>query len=121
MVQKDGRFGLFLACTGYPDCKHTESVSQENSTMDTGVSCPEKGCEGTILEKKSKRGKLFFGCSKYPDCTFASWDKPVAKACPQCESAYLVEKETKRDGKFLKCPKKGCDFKEIVLPEPATD
>ncbi len=119
MVQKDGRFGLFLACTGYPECKHTENVTQENSTQDTGVSCPEKGCDGTILEKKSKRGKLFFGCSKYPDCTFASWDKPVGKPCPQCNAPYLVEKETKRDGKFFKCPEKGCGYKESVLPEPA--
>ncbi len=117
MVQKDGRFGLFLACTGYPECKHTESVGLDNSTTDTGVSCPEKGCEGTIVEKKSKRGKLFFGCSKYPDCTFASWDKPVSRACPECESAYLVAKETKRDGKFVKCPVKGCGFKESIISE----
>ncbi len=117
MVQKDGRFGLFLACTGYPECKHTESVGQDSATTDTGVSCPEKKCEGTIVEKKSKRGKLFFGCSKYPDCTFASWDKPVSRACPDCESAYLVSKETKRDGKFVKCPVKGCGFKESVISE----
>ncbi|MCG8635479.1 MAG: type I DNA topoisomerase [Desulfobacterales bacterium] len=117
MVQKDGRFGLFLACTGYPECKHTESVGQNSATTDTGVPCPEKGCDGTIVEKKSKRGKLFFGCSNYPDCTFASWDKPVSRACPDCASPYLVEKETKRDGKFVKCPVKGCGFKESILPE----
>ncbi|MCG8620349.1 MAG: DNA topoisomerase, partial [Desulfobacterales bacterium] len=114
MVQKDGRFGLFLACTGYPDCKYTESVNQNNSTKDTGVPCPEDNCDGTIVEKTSKRGKLFYGCSKYPDCTFASWDKPVARACPQCESKYLVGKETKRDGKIVKCPVRGCGFKEKV-------
>ncbi|MCG8688570.1 MAG: type I DNA topoisomerase [Desulfobacterales bacterium] len=112
MVQKDGRFGLFLACTGYPDCKHTESVAQENSTKDTGVPCPENDCSGTIVEKKSKRGKIFYGCSKFPDCTFASWDKPVNMPCPECDSAYLVEKETKRDGKFLKCPNRSCGFKQ---------
>ncbi|WDP88600.1 MAG: type I DNA topoisomerase [Desulfobacter sp.] len=115
MVRKDGRFGLFLACTGYPDCKHTESVAQDQANTDTGVPCPEKGCEGTIVEKKSKRGKVFYGCSKYPDCDFASWDKPVAKTCPQCDGAYLVQKETKRDGKFLKCPKKGCGYKESII------
>ncbi len=112
MVQKDGRFGLFLACTGYPDCKHTESVNGEYSSKDIGVKCPETDCSGTILEKKTKRGKIFFGCSKYPDCTFASWDKPVDRVCPDCSSLYLVEKETKKEGKFLKCPDRKCGFKE---------
>ena len=111
MVQKEGRFGLFLACTGYPECKHTESVNGEQNGRDIGVNCPQKDCSGTIIERKSKRGKIFFGCSNYPDCTFASWDKPVNKACPDCGNVYLVEKETKRNGKFLKCPNKDCDFK----------
>lgn len=112
MVQKEGRFGHFLACTGYPECKHTESVNGEQSSKSIGVNCPEKNCSGTIAEKKSKRGKIFFGCSSYPNCMFASWDKPVDKPCPVCGSPYLVEKETKRDGKFLKCPNKECAFKE---------
>ena len=117
MVQKEGRFGLFLACTGYPDCKHTESIGQNQATTDTGIKCVEKGCDGTIVEKHSKRGKVFFGCSKYPDCAFASWDKPVNKRCPQCDSPYMVEKETKRDGKFYKCPKRECGYKETILPQ----
>ncbi|MBT3177437.1 MAG: type I DNA topoisomerase [Desulfobacula sp.] len=112
MVQKEGRFGLFLACTGYPDCKHTESVNGGQNGKDIGVKCPQTDCSGSIVERKSKRGKIFFGCSNYPDCTFASWDKPVDKSCPDCNSAYLVEKETKRDGKSLKCPNKDCSFKE---------
>ena len=114
MVKKDGRFGTFLACTGYPECKHTESVNGGAGSKDIGVKCPEPDCDGTIVERRSKRGKIFFGCSKYPDCTFASWDKPVDKACPDCESKYLVEKETKKDGKFLKCPNKDCGFKELI-------
>ena len=118
MIQKEGRFGLFLACTGYPECKHTESASQENSSKDTGVKCFEPGCTGTILEKKSKRGKIFYGCSKYPDCNFASWEKPVDKKCPECGSPFLVEKETKKEGKIFKCPKKGCHYKEIKGKEP---
>ncbi len=112
MVKKEGRFGFFLACTGYPDCKHTESVNGEQSSKEIGLKCPEKDCSGDVLEKKSRRGKIFFGCSKYPDCTFASWDKPIGKPCPDCNSAYIVEKETKRDGKFLKCPNRECSFKE---------
>ncbi len=114
MVQKEGRFGLFLACTGYPDCKHTESINGQSNGKEIGVKCFEKNCTGSIVEKKSKRGKIFFGCSKYPDCTFASWDKPVDQACPDCGSPYLVEKETKRDGKFLKCPNKECKFKQLL-------
>ncbi|MCK5837319.1 MAG: topoisomerase DNA-binding C4 zinc finger domain-containing protein, partial [Desulfobacula sp.] len=114
MVQKEGRFGVFLACTGYPECKHTESVNGEFSGKDIGVKCPETNCTGTIIERKTKRGKIFFGCSNYPDCTFASWDKPVDRVCPDCNSPYLVEKETKKEGKFLKCPNRECTFKELL-------
>lgn len=112
MVQKEGRFGFFLACTGYPECKHTESVNGEQTQKDIGMKCLQKNCSGSIVEKKSRRGKIFYGCSKYPDCTFASWDKPVDRACPDCKSPFLVEKETKREGKFLKCPVRDCNFKE---------
>ncbi|MBW2654007.1 MAG: type I DNA topoisomerase [Deltaproteobacteria bacterium] len=112
MVQKEGRFGLFLACTGYPECKHTESVNGGQNGKDIGLKCPETDCSGTIVERKSRRGKLFFGCSNYPNCTFASWDMPVDKSCPDCNSPYLVEKKTKKEGKILKCPNKDCGFKE---------
>ncbi|MCG8641385.1 MAG: type I DNA topoisomerase [Desulfobacterales bacterium] len=112
MVKKEGRFGLFLACTGYPDCKHTESVNGENNAKAIGMKCIQKDCDGEIVEKKSKRGKLFFGCSNFPDCTFASWDKPVEKPCPDCDSPYLVYKETKKDGPFLKCPNRECGYRE---------
>ena len=121
MIQKEGRFGFFLACTGYPECKHTESVGGENSGKDTGVNCFEPGCEGTIIEKKSKRGKIFYGCSKYPDCGFASWDKPVDKRCSECDSIFLVEKENKREGKFLKCPNKECKHKEKMIQDTKSE
>jgi DNA topoisomerase-1 len=114
MVQKDGRFGLFLACTGYPECTHTESVASENGNKDIGMDCPEPGCSGRIIEKRSKRGKLFYGCSEFPDCKFASWDKPVPKSCPQCGAGFLVEKENKREGRFLKCTTPGCGYKESL-------
>ena len=113
MVKKDGRFGTFLACTGYPECKHTESVNGGQGSREIGIKCPEADCSGTIVERRSKRGKIFYGCSRYPDCTFASWDKPVDKSCPDCESKYLVEKETKKEGKFIKCPNRECNFKEL--------
>jgi DNA topoisomerase-1 len=78
------------------------------------MDCPEPGCTGRIVEKRSKRGKLFYGCSKFPDCKFASWDKPVPQPCPGCDARFLVEKETKRDGRFLKCITPGCGYKESL-------
>jgi DNA topoisomerase-1 len=112
MLVKQGRFGEFLACSGYPDCKNTQSAHAESKGASLGIGCPIPGCTGEIVEKQSKRGKVFYGCSRYPDCAFASWDKPVAKACPKCGSSYLVEKTTKKDGTFLKCPVEGCEHKE---------
>ena len=112
MVLKHGRFGSFLACSGYPDCKTTQSVHANNQGAETGVPCPEEKCDGTIVEKKSKRGKTFYGCNRYPDCAFASWDKPVDKQCPLCEGKFLVEKTTKRDGTILTCPNRECGYKE---------
>ncbi len=111
MVKKEGRYGEFLACTGYPECKYTESLNGGGQAKQTDIKCPVKECNGMIMEKRSRRGKIFYGCSKYPECTFASWDKPVNKKCPECGSPYLIEKDTKKDGKFLKCPEKGCKYK----------
>lgn len=114
MLLKQGRFGEFLACSGYPDCKNTQSVhAAEGSNASTGIKCPEDGCSGEIVEKKSKRGKVFYGCNKYPECTFATWDKPVDTSCPKCGASFLVEKTTKRDGTFKKCIAEGCDYKDL--------
>jgi DNA topoisomerase-1 len=112
MLIKQGRYGAFLACSGYPDCKNTRSVNSDSSEVSTGVKCPEKDCSGTIVEKKTRRGKIFYGCNRFPDCTFATWDKPVAKECPECGAMFLVEKSTKKGGLFLSCLKKECGFKE---------
>jgi DNA topoisomerase-1 len=113
MVVKQGRYGEFLACSGYPECKHTRSLSSGGPpASSTGVPCPQEGCDGEIMERRSRRGKIFYGCSRYPDCTFALWDKPVARQCPECGASYLVEKETKKDGLVIKCVQKGCGYKE---------
>jgi len=109
MVLKKGRYGPFYACTGYPECKNTRS---QRTGVSTGVACPEPRCEGELVEKRSKRGKVFYGCNKYPQCTYATWDKPVAKACPQCEGPFLLEKTSKKTGPFLLCPKKECGYRE---------
>jgi DNA topoisomerase I len=112
MVVKQGRYGPFLACSGYPDCKNTQSVNNHGAGGSTGVPCPESGCSGTLVEKRSKRGKLFYGCNRFPECSFATWDKPVGKACPSCGGAIMVEKTTKKKGTFLSCPDKKCGYKE---------
>ncbi len=116
LVAKQGRFGTFLACPGYPQCRYTRSL-QEEATPDTGVPCPEPGCGGTILPRRSRRG-VFYGCSNYPQCTFTLNYQPVPKPCPQCHYPLLVHKETKKQGKFLACPQKSCNYTEPI-PEDA--
>lgn len=111
MLIKEGRYGTFYACSGYPDCKTTLSTNSTNGGEKTGVHCPEQGCAGELVQRSSKRGKIFYGCSRFPDCTFATWDKPVAKECPECGAKFLVEKTTKKQGTFLACNTKGCGFK----------
>lgn len=118
MVVKRGRYGDFLACTGYPECKHTQSLNGGPNAKPTGVACPEKGCDGEIVEKSSKRGKIFYGCNQYPKCSFASWDKPVAIPCPACGNAYMVEKTTKRDGTLHVCPNRDCRHRMAPVEHP---
>jgi DNA topoisomerase-1 len=112
MVVKQGKYGSFLACSGYPECSHTQSVFSNNAGRETGVNCPERDCSGTIVQRQSKRGKIFYGCSRFPDCTYAIWDKPVAKDCPGCAAPFMVEKTTKKQGTFLACQNKECGYKE---------
>lgn len=97
MVIKTGRFGKFLACSAYPKCKNTRPIP-------TGVKCPNEGCNGDIVEKRSKKGKIFYGCSKYPDCDFVSWYKPINQSCPKCGSNYMLEKASSKKGPYLSCP-----------------
>ncbi len=114
MVVKQGRYGEFLACSGYPDCKNTQSVNGGGAGKSTEIGCPEEGCQGEILERKSRRGKIFYGCSKYPDCTYAIWDKPIDRKCPMCNADFVVEKTTKKQGTFLRCLTPSCKFRESV-------
>lgn len=113
MVIKRGRYGEFLACSGYPDCKQTQSLNA-NGGQPTGVACPVKGCDGQLVQKTSKRGKIFYGCNRFPECDYATWDRPVAKTCPVCGAAFLVEKTTKKQGTFLTCLTEGCGHREAV-------
>ena len=105
MVVKTGKFGKFLACPNYPDCKTTRPYPTENGEQkDCGI-CPE--CGSPMLQKKSKKGKIFYGCSGYPACKFLSWDIPTGKKCPKCGSALV---KTARGN--VKCSNKECDYKE---------
>jgi len=113
MIVKRGRFGRFLACSRYPDCKTTQS-------MTTGVACPQEGCDGKLVEKQSRRGKRFYACSRYPKCTFALWDRPVARACPQCRAPFLVEKFTKSRGAEVVCRQPDCGYKEEPVQQQET-
>ncbi|MBM4288250.1 MAG: type I DNA topoisomerase [Deltaproteobacteria bacterium] len=119
LVAKQGRYGPFLACPGYPKCRFTRSL-QENTEQGAGVSCPEEDCNGTLLPRRSRRG-VFYGCSRYPKCTYALNQPPVAKSCPQCGFPLLVAKETKKLGKILACPQKTCDYTEPRPDESETD
>lgn len=110
MVIKRGRFGRFLACSAYPDCK-------TSMPLVTKVSCPE--CkQGRLAERRSKRGKMFYSCNRYPDCKFALWDRPLAEACPQCGSPFLVVKYSKVDGEYVACPNKECGYKRMPSDAP---
>jgi DNA topoisomerase-1 len=104
MVIKVGKFGRFLACSNYPDCKTTKALS-------LGVKCPREGCKGNVTQKRSKKGRVFYGCTEYPKCDFAAWDRPVAKICPQCNAPYLIEKVS-RAGIKVKCSNKECLYEE---------
>lgn len=98
LVIKSGRFGKFLACPGYPDCKFTKAIIE-----DTGVPCPK--CNGHIIKKKSKNGKVFFGCNNYPNCDYMNWDEPLKTKCEICGS-NLFRKSGKR--RITYCPNPDC-------------
>lgn len=102
MVYKMGRYGKFMACSNFPDCRNTKPIVKE-----IGVKCPS--CKtGNIVERKSKKRRIFYGCDRYPECEFVSWDKPLERKCPKCED-MLVEKKLKK-GVQVQCV--NCDYKE---------
>lgn len=110
MVLKFGRYGAFLACSNYPECKNTRDISNE-----TGVSCPLPDCKGEIVERTSKRGAIFYGCSKFPQCKFVSQQSLIKEMCPYCKNPFLF-----RDKDGFKCPRcsektKGYRIEELKL------
>lgn len=111
MLVRTGKFGRFLACSKYPECRSTKPIVDA-----TGIPCPLPGCSGQIQVKKSKRGRTFYGCSQYPTCTMTTWQKPTGGLCPEC-STPLVWHSTKKLGTFVKCTKKGCSYRELPTGE----
>lgn len=102
MVYKMGRYGKFLACSNFPECRNTKPILKK-----IGVTCP-KCKQGDVVERKSKKKRTFYGCDRYPECDFVSWDKPISRPCPKCDS-LLVEKKKKKE-KQIQCT--NCDYKE---------
>lgn len=103
MVVKVGRYGKFIACPGYPECKNIKKIVHE-----TGASCPK--CGGKIIARKSKKGRNFYGCGNYPDCDFLSWDEPSKEKCPKCDKNLFIKKGKK---KKLYCITENCGYEKI--------
>ena len=110
MVKKLGRFGFFLACSGFPECYSTRSIPLAR--------CPRPGCDGEIVARKTKgRGKEFYGCTRYPECDFISHFKPIDVYCPKC-GQFMVEKYDKKNGSYKSCINPDCDYLHLGMMPP---
>ena len=108
LLVRNGRYGKFIGCSAYPKCNFIEPLEKPE---DTGVKCP-KCDKGTLMKRKSRRGKIFYSCSTYPTCDYAVWDQPLDEPCPTCGWPVLTLKTTKRRGTEKVCPQKECSFAE---------
>lgn len=116
LVVKSGRYGKFIGCNNYPNCRYLEPLEKPK---DTGVTCPQCG-EGSLMERRSRYGKIFYACNRYPKCKYAINNPPVAETCPECHWPILMVRTTKRRGTEKVCPQKGCKHVEAA-PELAPD
>ena len=108
LIIREGKYGKFIGCSAFPACNHIEPLEKP---VDTGVSCPE--CDqGSLMQRKSRRGKVFYSCSTYPKCSYAVWNEPLAEKCPECDWPILTMKTTKRRGTEKVCPQRECGFSE---------
>lgn len=108
LVVRWGKYGTFIACSNYPKCKYIKKEKK-----DTGISCA-RNCGGTLVRKKTRKGKIFFGCSRFPECDFATWDEPLAQPCPACGHPFILRKNVIKGEPFLYCLNEECDYKETV-------
>ena len=124
MQVRFGRYGKFLGCSGYPECKTIKKPGRA-AAVSLGIACPD--CQqGELQQKQSRRGKTFYSCNRYPKCKFALWDKPVSTPCPQCQAPFVVEKTTKRAGTVRRCFRDECDYtaplgQELPTVEPPVE
>ena len=107
LALKHGRFGQFTACSNYPQCKYVKRQT-------LGIPCPEKGCTGELVARRTRKGKTFYGCSRYPECKFTAWDKPVNQPCPNCGHPLLLEKFNKNGPPLRYCPNESCKYEMAV-------
>jgi DNA topoisomerase-1 len=106
LTRRHGRFGAFIACSGYPTCRYIK----KKETQEIGLLCPE--ChQGQVVERKGRWGRSFYGCRRYPECRFTAYHRPIAEPCPDCGRPYLLERETKKEGKVVFCANEECHFK----------
>jgi DNA topoisomerase I len=106
LMWRRGRFGAFIACSNYPNCKYVK----KKEAKEIGLLCPDCG-QGQVVERKGKWGRSFYGCRRYPECKFTAYHRPIAEPCPDCGRPYLLEKETKKEGKVIYCSNESCHYK----------
>jgi len=106
LMWRRGRFGAFIACSNYPECKYIK----KKEAREIGLLCPDCG-QGQVVERKGRWGRFFYGCKRYPECRFTAYHRPIAEPCPDCGRAFLLEKETKKEGKVVFCGNETCHFK----------
>jgi DNA topoisomerase-1 len=109
LMWRRGRFGPFIACSDYPNCKYIK----KKEAREIGLLCPECG-QGQVVERKGRWGRVFYGCRRYPECRFTAYHRPLPEACPDCGRAYLLEKETKKEGKVIFCGNEACHYKRAA-------
>jgi DNA topoisomerase-1 len=106
LTWRRGRFGPFVACSNYPECKYIK----KKEAKEIGLTCPECG-QGAVVERKGRWGRSFYGCRRYPECRFTAYHRPIPEACPDCGRAYLLEKDTKKEGRVIFCGNEACHYK----------
>jgi len=106
LMWRRGRFGPFIACSDYPNCKYIK----KKEAREIGLLCPECG-QGQVVERKGRWGRSFYGCKRYPECKFTAYHLPIAEPCPDCGRPYLLAKETKKEGKVIYCGNEACHYK----------
>jgi DNA topoisomerase-1 len=109
LMWRRGRFGAFIACSNYPTCKYIK----KKEAREIGLLCPDCG-QGQVVERKGRWGRFFYGCRRYPECKFTAYHKPILEPCPDCGRPYLLEKETKKEGRVVFCGNEACHYKRAA-------